>query len=235
MNPKAHDFSVLEGKIDFEFKDENLLLEALTHRSYLNENPGWRVPHNERLEYLGDAVLELAITERLFKKYPERPEGDLTSFRAALVNFQMLSRVGREIGLDEYVFLSRGESKEEGRARETIIADAIEALIGAIYLDQGYEVARSFSDRFILSHLDEVISQKLYRDPKSALQELAQEKLKVTPTYQVLEESGPDHKKEFQVGVFFGDKLAAEGSGSSKQEAESNAAGEALNRMESEA
>lgn len=234
MNPNNTNLSSLEEKINVTFKNKNLLLEALTHRSYINENAKWPVFHNERLEYLGDAVLELCTSEYLFKKYPDRPEGELTTFRAALVNYQMLGNVAHEIKLEEYIFLSKGESKETGKSRDVISADALEALIGAIYLDQGYEKAREFTGRFVLSHLDEVVSKGLYRDPKSALQELVQEKLKLTPTYEILKESGPDHEKKFRAGVFFGKERAAEGLGTSKQEAESNAAQEALKKMESD-
>lgn len=218
----------LEKRIGVSFKDDNLLKEALTHRSYINENPSWPVFHNERLEYLGDAVLELVVTEYLFKTYTNHQEGELTSFRAALVNYQMLSRVAREMKLEDSLYLSRGEAKDEGKAREVILANAFEALVGAIYLDQGYAIISDFIGRFLILHLSEVIENKLYRDPKSLLQEIAQEKFKITPMYKVLRENGPDHNKNFIVGVFFGEEFIAEGSGTSKQEAESSAARTAL-------
>ena len=218
----------LEEKIGVDFKNKALLLEALTHPSYLNENPGVKTGNNERLEYLGDAVLELVVTEELFHKFPERQEGELTLLRAALVNYVMLGRIAREIGLEKYVLLSRGEAKDFGKAREVILANAIEALIGAIYLDKGYDVAGKFIKKNVLNHLEEVIASGSYRDPKSNLQEIVQEKTKVTPTYKVLEERGPDHAREFVVGVFFGGELQATGTGSSKQEAENDAAEEAL-------
>jgi len=218
----------LEEKIGVNFKNKALLLEALTHRSYLNENPGVRTGHNERLEYLGDAVLELIVTEHLFQKFPERQEGELTLLRAALVNYVMLAKVAREIGLEKHVLLSRGEAKDFGKAREVILANAFEALIGAIYLDQGYAVAGDFVEKNVLNHLEEIVAKGSYRDPKSNLQELIQEKMKVTPTYKVLEERGPAHAREFVVGVYFGDNLQATGTGLSKQEAENKAAEEAL-------
>lgn len=221
-------FSKFEESIGVSFKNKLLLKEALTHRSYLNENPSWDVPHNERFEYLGDAVLELIVSEYLFKKFPERPEGELTSLRAALVNYQMLSKVARDVGFEGWIFLSRGEGKDTGRARDVILANAMEALLGAIYIDLGYKSTYEFVERFILPHLDKIISEKLYVDPKSYLQEIAQEKMKVTPTYEVLKEQGPAHQKRFSVGVFFGETLIAQGEGASKQEAESSAASVAL-------
>jgi len=221
----------LQKKINFVFKNKDLLKEALTHRSFLNENPLWPFSHNERLEYLGDAVLELVVSEFLFYKYPKASEGQLTSFRAALVNYQMLSKIAREIDLENYLFLSRGEAKDTGKARDVILANTMEALIGAIYLDAGYKAAKKFITKYVLSRLQEIIDSGLYQDVKSHLQEIIQEKLKITPSYRVLKESGPDHQKKFLVGVYFGDKLIAKGLGSSKQEAERKAAEEALTKI----
>ena len=172
----------IEKSLGVVFKNEDLLKEALTHRSYLNENPAWPLPHNERLEYLGDAVLELIVTEFLFKTYPQYEEGKLTSLRAALVNYQILARVAREIDLEKFIFLSRGEAKDFGKAREVILANAIEAIFGAIYLDRGYAPAKKVIKKIVLSHLEEVITKGLYRDPKSFFQELVQNKFKITPT-----------------------------------------------------
>lgn len=225
--------SNLEKKIGFAFGNKDLLREALTHRSYLNEKPGGGA-HNERLEFLGDAVLELSATDFLFHKFPDKPEGELTSIRSALVNHTMLVSVAREIGLEEHMFLSRGEARDEGRAREAILANAVEAMIGALYLDQGYGAADKFVKDRVLSHLEEVMRHQLFVDSKSALQEVVQEKMKITPTYQVLQESGPDHNKQFSVGVFFGDKMMAKGSGFSKQEAERAAAAKALSNLNNE-
>jgi ribonuclease III len=229
MAPKP-EISGLEKTIGVKFKNEELLTEALTHRSYLNEYPRWRLPHNERLEYLGDAVLELIVTEELFKKFPEYAEGQMTVLRAALVNAVRLSKVGDDIGLEKFILLSRGEKKDTGKAREVILANAMEALIGAIYLDQGIEAAHAFVKKFVWKYLDEIQKTKSYRDAKSELQELVQEKQKVTPTYRVLEESGPAHKRTFKIGVYFGDKLIADGTGASKQEGELEAAKNALKK-----
>ncbi|MCL5017178.1 MAG: ribonuclease III [Patescibacteria group bacterium] len=221
----------LERKISYKFKKEDLLKEALTHRSYLNENQGWKSSHNERLEFLGDAVLELIVTEILFSKYPNYDEGQLTSFRASLVNYQMMAEVAKEVELENYLLLSKGESKDIGRARDVILANALEALIGAIYLDGGYEKAEVFVVRFIMPRLKEVIEKGLYKDAKSLLQEKTQAKLKITPIYKVLGEEGPDHKKMFNVGVYLSNKLIATGQGLSKQDAEVEAAKKALEEV----
>ncbi len=211
-----------------EFKNKALLREALTHRSYINEHPNWSVGHNERLEYLGDAVLELVVSRFLFDKFTYFPEGRLTSLRAALVNYKALSKVAGEISLDKFVFMSKGEAKDSDKAKEIIMANAMEALIGSIYLDGGYDSARDFIERSVMPHLDEVLDLGLDKDPKSFLQEIAQEKEKVTPTYKVLKEEGPDHDRTFYVGVFFGENMMEKGVGSSKQEAETNAAQNAI-------
>jgi ribonuclease-3 len=224
------DFSKLEKNINVIFKNKNFLKESLTHRSYLNENPKWG-QHNERLEFLGDAILELITTEYLYQKYPKATEGELTAFRAALINYQMLAQVSQEIDLEKYIFLSKGEAKDTGKARESIIANAFEALTAGIYLDQGYKAAQDFVGKFLLPHLDEIMEKQLYKDAKSLLQEIVQEKLRLTPTYKVLEESGPEHQKIFKVGVYFGENLIAQSSGSSKQEAEINAASQALSSL----
>ncbi len=224
-------FDELGGVLGISFKNEALIKEALTHRSYLNENPDWNTSHNERLEYLGDAVLELVVTEHLFKKYPDRHEGQLTSFRAALVNYQMLATIARDIELEKYLFLSKGESQDTRKARDVILANAIEAVLGAIYLDQGYEVAQRVITTLVLSRVEKIVEEGLYRDPKSELQERVQEMFRVTPSYRVLHEEGPDHEKSFSVGVYFGEKLTAKGVGTSKQEAESRAAVLALEYM----
>ena len=223
--------SKLEDLIGYKFKNKDLLKEALTHRSYLNENPSWGLSDNERLEFLGDAVLELAVTEELFNRYPDYSEGELTPIRSALVNFQMLAQIAGFLNLGEFILLSRGEAKDIGRAREVILANGLEALLGAVYLDSSYETVKTFVNRFILSRLEEVMRKGLYKDSKSLLQEKIQEQLKLTPTYKVLKESGPDHEKIFTVGVYFGDNLIAEGAGPSKQEAEVEAARAALETL----
>ncbi len=217
------DLNKLENQIKLQFKDRNLLQSALTHRSYLNENRKWPLPHNERLEFLGDAVLELITTEYLYRNYPN-PEGELTNLRSALVNYKMLSEIGTGIGLEEFILLSRGEAKDTGRARQVIIANAMEALIGAIYIDSGFEVVRGFINEFVINHLEKILSDGKVLDPKSKFQELTQEKLGVTPHYKVLAEWGPDHNKNFEVGVFVDERQIAKGVGASKQEAEIAAA-----------
>lgn len=219
--------SELESKIGFSFKNKDLLLAALTHRSYLNENPDWRLDHNERMEFLGDAVLELVVTEHLYNNYPN-PEGEMTNWRAALVNANILSKITSEFDLNDYILLSRGEAKDTGRARQYILANAIEALIGAMYLDGGYEACQKFINRFVLKELKNIIEKRLYRDAKSLFQEIAQDKVGITPTYEVLEEWGPDHARNFKVGVFLEKERAGMGQGPSKQEAQQSAAEDAL-------
>ncbi len=217
------DLSDLEKKIKIKFNNKDLLRQALVHRSYLNENPDFYLKDNERLEFLGDAVLEMAVTEYLYSNYPN-PEGDLTNWRAALVNAKMLTKIADQIGLNGYLLLSRGETKDTGRARRYILANTIEALIGAVYLDQGYNSAEKFIEKTILKELPEIIKQKLYQDPKSRFQEEAQERVGITPTYRALKEWGPDHDKQFIVGVYLDKEIIAEGQGSSKQEAQEKAA-----------
>jgi ribonuclease-3 len=222
-------FLILEKSLGLEFKNRDLLIEAFCHRSYLNEHPDFYLPHNERLEFLGDAVLELIVTEYLYKKYPEKNEGELTNWRAALVNAKILGELARELGFNDFLLLSKGEEKETGKARLYILANTFEALIGAIYLDQGYEVAKNFVEKNLIERkLPEIIEKGLFKDPKTRFQEEAQERVKITPTYKVLEEWGPDHAKHFVVGVFLGNELVAKGEGSSKQEAEEEAAKNAL-------
>lgn len=219
----------LEKKLNLTFKNKDFLNQALTHRSYLNENPTFHLGHNERLEFLGDAVLELIVTEYLYRNY-DYPEGDLTNLRAALVNRKMLAEVGGKFSLEKYLLLSRGEAKDNGRARQYILANAFEALIGAIFLDQGLDVAKEFVTNNLISELPRVFKEKLYQDHKSKFQEEAQEKYGVTPTYEVLEQWGPDHDKHFKVGVFLNEELVADGEGSSKQAAQQMAAHNALRK-----
>jgi ribonuclease-3 len=221
----------LEKKLGIHFKDKALLREALTHRSYLNEHPRWASAHNERLEFLGDAVLELTVSEALFRRFPDFPEGQLTMLRAALVNYQMLAKVAGEIGLEGFVLMSRGEARDLGKAREVIVANAFEAVVGAIYLDQGLEASRAFVAHTVLPHTDEVMKTRAYKDPKSELQELMQEERRITPSYSVLEESGPAHRRRFRIGVYLEEEQIGEGEGASKQEAEVDAAKDALKRI----
>lgn len=227
------DLNKIQRKIGLNFKDKSLLEEALTHRSYLNENPRWPRGNNERLEFLGDAVLELVVTEELFRRFPKKEEGQLTVLRAALVNSKSLSDVAKVIGFNKELLLSKGEEKDaKGKGRETISANAVEAVVGAIYLDQGYAKAKDFIDTFIIPKLGE-IAEGGGKDAKSLVQERAQAQFKITPRYEVLEESGPAHNRRFKVGLYFEEELQAEGFGTSKQEAELDAAErflESLNR-----
>lgn len=223
--------ATLEKSISYRFANKALLQEALTHRSYLNENPTGETPHNERLEFLGDAVLELTVTEELYNRFPHYDEGMLTSIRAALVNYQFLALVGASIGLEKAILLSRGEAKDTGRAREVILANAMESLIGALYLDGGYNEVKKFINEWIISRLHEIIKNGAYRDPKSTLQERIQASAKITPQYRVLEEVGPEHKKIFKVGVYFDKEFVTAGEGYSKQDAEVDAARHALEKI----
>ena len=217
-------FSLLEKKLDIEFKKRDLLIQAFCHRSFINEHPDFRMGNNERLEFLGDAVLELIVTEDIFKDYPKEPEGRLTSWRSSLVNAKALSETSRSLGFNDFLLLSKGESKESGKARQYILADTFEAFIGAFYIDQGYGACRDFIKRHLMVKLPEIIKKGLFRDAKSLFQEKAQEKEETTPSYKVLKEWGPDHARTFAVGVFLGKDLVAKGSGFSKQEAEEDAA-----------
>jgi len=221
------DLKKFSQKNGLSFKDEKLLQQVFVHRSYLNENIGFDLDHNERLEFLGDAVLELVVTEYLYQNF-DNPEGELTNLRSALVKGPMLSQVAKDLGMENYLYLSRGEAKAEGKSRQLILANVFEALIGAIYLDQGYQSSVEFVKKNLIKHLKEIIDQKLFLDPKSHLQELSQDQLGVTPIYKVINEHGPDHAKSFTVGCFVNERLVGEGSGSSKQTAESAAASSAL-------
>lgn len=223
------DFSLLEKKLSIVFRDKELLQQAFTHRSYINENKSAK-EHNERLEFLGDAVLELAATAFLFKKYPHKNEGDLTAYRAALVNTNTLSRVASDLGFNDFLLLSKGESKDNGRARQYILADCFEAVIGSVYLDQGYEVAYSFIDTYLLSLTEDIVNNGSFIDAKSFLQEKSQEVLSITPAYETVHEEGPDHNKYFTVAVKIGGETIGTGKGKSKQEAEQEAARKALEK-----
>lgn len=224
------DFSQFEKRIGYKFRNPDLLKLAFTHRSYLNEQPGEAKGHNERLEFLGDAVLELAVTKHLYHVYPEKQEGELTSLRAALVNYQTVGAAATDLGMNDYLLLSKGEAKDTGRARLVILANTYEALLGALYLDAGYERAERFIAETILPRMKEVLEHELWRDPKSLFQERAQEKTGITPSYRVLKQIGPDHDKKFSVGAFVGSELVSEGEGHSKQEAEQEAAKSGLKK-----
>lgn len=222
------DLKSVEKLLGVEFKEKIHLLTAITHRSYLNEHRDAKQAHNERTEFLGDAVLELVVTDFLFKKYPEKPEGDLTAVRAALVNTVSLADASTKLGVNDYLLMSKGEAKDTGRARQYILANAFEALIGALYLDQGYNVAKMFIAEHLFPKTEEIVEKNLWQDPKSRFQELAQENTNITPTYKTLSQEGPDHDRLFTVGVFLKEELIAEGKGRAKQEAEQEAARKAF-------
>ena len=225
---KEKDLNEFEKLIDVEFKNKDILRQAFTHRSYLNENRGLKAKHNERLEFLGDAVLELVITHYLYNEYPAKNEGDLTSIRSALVNAQTCAEVAKKLEINDYLLLSKGEAKDIGRARGYILANALEAVIGAIYMDQGYEIVRNFIIKYIAPMTQTIVNQELWIDAKSKFQEKAQDIVGVTPSYKTTKEEGPDHDKIFTVGVFIHNEMIAEGTGESKQDAEQSAARNAL-------
>lgn len=221
----------LQQNLGVTFSDQSLLRTALVHRSYLNENRSFSLPHNERLEFLGDAVLELIVTDHLYNTY-DNPEGDLTSWRSALVRGDMLAVVAEELGVGDALMMSKGEEKSGGRNRSQLLANACEAIIGAVYLDQGYDTAKELVHRVIIPRLPEIIKEGSDRDPKSVLQEKAQEKFNQTPEYTVTSETGPDHDKRFTIDVKLGDNVVGTGKGTSKQQAQQEAAKAALKGKE---
>ena len=215
----------LEALIGIEFKNKNLLKQALTHRSYLNEHHDCEVGHNERLEFLGDAVLEIIVTEFLYLNFSDKLEGELTNWRASLVNSKMLFQVAKELDFEKYLLLSKGESRDKNsKARQYILANSVEAIIGAIYLDQGIEATKKFVFNNIIKNLDDIVRRKAYLDPKSRFQELSQDICGITPSYKLIKEEGPDHAKKFTMGLFLEEELVSVGEGASKQEAQINAA-----------
>lgn len=224
-------FDILEKKLNLKFKNKDLLIQAFTHRSYLNENPKFRLENNERLEFLGDAVLELVTTENLYLKYPLKPEGELTSLRAALVNAKILARIAEGLTFNDFLLLSKGEQKEFGKARQCILANTFEAFIGALYFDRGYKSCQKFIKNYLIKELSNIVKKGLDKDAKSRFQEIAQEKKGITPNYKVLEEKGPEHAKHFLIGVFLDNEIIAKGEGYSKQEAEEMAAKNALKKI----
>lgn len=222
------DISKLEKKLNVKFKDKNLLTQALVHRSYLNEHPEFKLEHNERLEFLGDAILEMVVTDHLYKNYPN-PEGDLTNWRASLVNSITLASIADGLAIEPFLYLSKGEAKDSNtKSRQYILANAMESIIGSIYLDLGLPEVKKFIEDNIISKLKDILAKKLYIDPKSYFQEAAQEKLGITPTYKVIKSSGPDHAKIFEIGAYLEKELIATGGGTSKQEAQTEAAKNAL-------
>ncbi len=225
MTPEiTENLQKMEKLLDVHFDETIHLLTAITHRSYLNEHREATQDHNERYEFLGDAVLELVVTDFLFHKYPEKPEGELTAIRAALVNTLSLADAATKMNINEFLLLSKGEARDTGRARQYILANTFESIIGAIYLDQGYGAAREFVAGHLFDKTDVIVAKRLWQDAKSRFQELAQEHNSITPSYITLGQSGPDHDRVFTVGVFLGSEKIAEGKGRSKQEAEQAAA-----------
>lgn len=229
---EANNLEKLQKNLKVKFRNKDLIKQAMVHRSFLNEHPDFTVGHNERLEFLGDAVLEIVVTEHLFVNFTDVPEGDLTNWRASLVNAKMLHEIAQELKIEDHLYLSKGEAKDKNKkSRQFILANAVEAIIGAIYLDQGMTVAKKFILRNIVSKLDTILANRLYLDPKSLFQEKAQEVKGITPHYEILEESGPDHAKIFKVGLYLEDELVTSGQGLSKQEAQVEAARQGLKKL----
>jgi len=228
----ANDLAKLEKRLGVVFQNKNLIKQALVHRSYLNEHPDFLLGHNERLEFLGDAVLEIVVTEFLYLNFPTTPEGDLTNWRASLVNAKMLYEIATEFNIEECLYLSKGEARDKNKkSRQFILANAVEAIIGAMYLDQGIEAAKPFILKNVVTKLDDILRNQKYLDPKSRFQEKAQEERGITPHYQILDEVGPDHAKIFTVGLYLEEELITTGKGSSKQEAQVEAAAAGLKKM----
>jgi ribonuclease-3 len=230
MERTDEEYQKFAETIGVRFSNISLLREAFTHRSYLNEHKNLKTGHNERLEFLGDAVLELVITEYLFMKYPEESEGRLTAYRSSLVNTNSIADAAVRWKMNDFLLLSKGESKDTGRARQYILANTFESVIGAIYLDQGYEAAKDFIGRSLFDEIDRIIRERLWQDAKSRFQEESQERTGITPSYIVQKETGPDHDKRFVVGLYIGNELIATGEGRSKQDAEQAAARAGLER-----
>lgn len=218
----------LEEQLNLKFNDKKLLKQALIHRSYINELKKKEWDHNERLEYLGDAVLELVVTEYLFNNYPEYKEGELTSFRAATVRTTSLAETAKELNLGYFLYLSKGEESTGGRNRPYILANTFESMLGAIYLDKGFSEVKNFITKVLLSKVTKIIQERLDIDSKSKLQELSQELYSITPTYLMDSAIGPDHAKEFTMSVMIDDRIFGTGKGKNKQEAEENAAKNAI-------
>ncbi len=218
----------LEETVGVKFINQDLLINSLIHRSWLNENRSQKFTSNERLEFLGDAVVELWATKNLFEKFPQLPEGSLTNIRAAVVRTESLAQKARDMNLGKYLFLSKGENEGGGRENDSLLADTFEAIVGAIFLDQGQKEAEKFLDKNLLFELKSWGEQGDIKDNKTILQETIQSTQKITPYYQIIEQKGPDHEKRFVVGVYFGNKQMAIGEGKSKREAEEEAAQRAL-------
>ncbi len=232
MNQRNKDISQLENTINIHFKDELLIKTALVHRSYHNEHENFELPSNEKLEFLGDSVLSLITSIHLYKEYPEYQEGDYTDIKAAIVNTRSLYEASQALNIGEYLYLSRGEQENDGRNNMSILADAFEAVLGAIYLEHGFDISYRFvRDHLFHDTLDNIVRKKLYLPAKNILQEHYQDKFKKLPSYKVIDETGPEHDKVYQSGVYDGKKLLATGTGKSKKQAEESAAREALQKL----
>lgn len=221
-------YLAFEKKWNISFKDKGLLEQAFIHRSYINENKNLGLDHNERLEFLGDAVLELVITDFLFNKFPEKKEGVLTAYRSSLVRTESISAAARNMGMNDLLKLSKGESRDQGKARDYILANTFEAFIGSVYLDIGYEAAKKIIAENLFENIEDVIESGSWKDSKSEVQELAQEHYGETPRYELISAEGPDHDKHFIMAIYFGDRKIAEGEGNSKQKAQQQAAYNAI-------
>lgn len=226
------DLDAFQKSIGIKFNNPDLLGQSLVHRSSLNEHRHQYTSSNERLEFLGDAVLELWATHQLYLNFPNLPEGDLTNLRSLSVRTETLAEIATNIGLDQYIFLSRGEEAHGGRQNISILADSFESLLGAVYLDQGNEIVNQFLTKFLLPKISELSQKNIYKDPKSHFQEIAQEQQGITPNYQLISETGPDHQKVFKVGLYIGEKEISLGLGPSKQKAEEDAAKIAIAQFE---
>lgn len=221
-------YTDFEQKLNLDFQNKDLLQQAFIHRSYINEQKDSGLAHNERLEFLGDAVLELVVTDFLYKKYPEVAEGRLTAYRSALVRTESISKAARDLGINDLLMLSKGESQDQGKARDYILANTFESFIGAVYLDQGYDAAKTVIADSLFGNIEFIISEGSWRDAKSYAQEKAQEIYSETPRYELVSSEGPDHAKDFVMAIYFGDKKIAEGTGNSKQKAQQSAAQNAI-------
>lgn len=221
-------YTDFEQKLNLDFQNKDLLQQAFIHRSYINEQKSTGLQHNERLEFLGDAVLELVVTDFLYEKYPEVAEGRLTAYRSALVRTESISRAARELGMNDLLMLSKGESQDQGKARDYILANTFESFVGAVYLDQGYIAAKKVIANSLFGNIESIISEGLWRDAKSYVQEKAQDIYSQTPRYELVSSEGPDHAKDFVMAIYFGDKKIAEGAGNSKQKAQQSAAQKAI-------
>lgn len=232
LKKKMNNYNDIEKKLGVIFKNKDILNTALIHRSYINENRGKNLENNERLEFLGDSVLELIISDYIYTKYPTKPEGELTAIRSAIVRTESLADESRKLDVGQYLLMSRGEEDSGGKSKEYLLANMYEALLGAIYLDQGFAECQKYVERTLLKKVDNIVSEGLFIDPKTKVQEILQSRFKITPSYEIISEEGPDHDKYFTMALKVGNKKISEGHGSSKQRAEEDAAQNAIGLLE---